>query len=365
MDPRSLYDQYLTFRKDDLTFIYQGDLSDEDTAKIISLSDFNLGNTKEFKRLRKRISFLMAESFQNILRHKEVSASNDHSEQNSFFLTRSLNGSFYIISGNPIPREKTQALKKKLDHVNELSPEAIKKSYLQILSEGDFSNKGGAGLGLIEIARRSGKKLVFDFEKLDDQYMMFYLQIRLHQATIESKAPPLQLDFSKKVHYQFSHEGIMMLYKGDFSQETIIPVLRMIEKNLKGKIRKRTTLKRIFLTLVEMMQNISIHGLQQNGTTTGILILNRETPTTYHLSAGNFIPSEKAKALKDRLERLSSLDKNELNSYYKQGLQQGAQGDHPEKGLGMVDIARKAEEFRFETFPDENDISFFSLTIKV
>ena len=44
-----------------------------------------------------------------------------------------------------------------------------------------MSDKGGGGLGMIDIARKSGKKLDFDFHKVDDEYSFYSLNINIPQ----------------------------------------------------------------------------------------------------------------------------------------------------------------------------------------
>jgi hypothetical protein len=41
--------------------------------------------------------------------------------------------------------------------------------------------KGGGGLGMIDIARKTGQKLNFDFAPVDDKYSFFSLNIKISQ----------------------------------------------------------------------------------------------------------------------------------------------------------------------------------------
>ena len=66
-------------------------------------------------------------------------------------------------------------LKVKLDEINNLEANEIRNVYRQMLSMSEFSNKGGAGLGLIEMAKKTGNKLDYDFVPLDDDFSYFIL----------------------------------------------------------------------------------------------------------------------------------------------------------------------------------------------
>jgi hypothetical protein len=44
-----------------------------------------------------------------------------------------------------------------------------------MLSNSEFSSKGGAGLGLIEMAKKTGNKLDYDFLQFDSEHSYFIL----------------------------------------------------------------------------------------------------------------------------------------------------------------------------------------------
>lgn len=86
---------------------------------------------------------------------------------------------YSIITGNYILREKVNPLKEKLTKINVMSKDELKEYYKEILNEGEFSDKGGGGLGMIDIARKSGQKLNFNFVEVDNRYSFFSLNIKI------------------------------------------------------------------------------------------------------------------------------------------------------------------------------------------
>jgi hypothetical protein len=64
-----------------------------------------------------------------------------------------------------------------MDEINALSPEEVKEQYKKILSNGQMSDKGGGGLGMIDIARRTGKPLLYDFVPVNDNFSFFSLNV--------------------------------------------------------------------------------------------------------------------------------------------------------------------------------------------
>ena len=57
-----------------------------------------------------------------------------------------------------------------LNKVNSLNRDELKELYRQVMDTEQFSSKGGAGFGLIDIARKSGEKIDFSFNDLNDDY---------------------------------------------------------------------------------------------------------------------------------------------------------------------------------------------------
>jgi hypothetical protein len=75
-------------------------------------------------------------------------------------------------------------LKGRLDKVNLLDKNGLKDYYKEIILSGNVSQKGGAGLGIVNIAKVTENKLEYTFEDIDSQYSYFTLKIKvLHNTT--------------------------------------------------------------------------------------------------------------------------------------------------------------------------------------
>jgi len=51
--------------------------------------------------------------------------------------------------------------------------------YKQVLTNGQVSDKGGGGLGIIDIAKKSGEKLDYGFMPVDDFNSFFSLNVSI------------------------------------------------------------------------------------------------------------------------------------------------------------------------------------------
>jgi hypothetical protein len=84
---------------------------------------------------------------------------------------------YKIITGNFVRAENKEKLEEKIKRINRSSHEEIKELYKFILNHQRISAKGGGGLGLVDIARKTGNKLKYAFKEYNDKYSFFYLDI--------------------------------------------------------------------------------------------------------------------------------------------------------------------------------------------
>jgi hypothetical protein len=82
---------------------------------------------------------------------------------------------YILASGNPISNTDAEILNNKLKNINEMEKGEIRKLYREIVQNMELSSKGGAGLGFLDMARRSGQKLQFGFESIDEHHSFFYV----------------------------------------------------------------------------------------------------------------------------------------------------------------------------------------------
>ena len=355
---------YQILRKDSLCFVYHGDFSDGITEKIISLSEHSIDNTQEMAKIKNKVSLLIVECFQNIVRH----GNETHTKTNrtvsfpGLFSTRNSQGSVYIASANLIENKQIENLKEKLEKINHLDKEQIRELYSEILAKGDISSKGGAGLGLVEMARKSGNPIEYSFENVTDKHSSFYLMLKMQGLVPTSSEKNISMEQIKHLHDTMRKENILMVYKGDFSQDTIIPLLKMIEDNLNKQMEELNVKKKLYFILVEILQNISKHSLEQNGVREAIFMIGK-SGQKYTICSGNLVDTASAEKIKNKINQINSLNKEELKSLYKKTLKEGASTEKG-AGLGIIDIARESsEKLVFDLIPEDENSSFYSLSV--
>ena len=60
-----------------------------------------------------------------------------------------------------------------LDHLNSLPENEIKQRFTEVLSKSILANKGGSGLGFINIKMKSKSKLNYEFYPINKDYSLF------------------------------------------------------------------------------------------------------------------------------------------------------------------------------------------------
>ena len=365
MKTNTTYSLFKQLEKDNLSLIYQGNFSNFVLGMATELIRKHSENEKGFKSLRNKLSFLLIESFQNIVRYADGHRAEDSNLSHEMFITRNIDETFYISTSNLIENEKVGFVKGKIDEINKLSKKELKDLYIKILTNKKISEKGGAGLGFIEMVRKSKEKLDFDFNKLNKELSLFYFQIKLRGKLARNKPIENELNISesRQIHKIISDENILLIHKGNFSQEAIAPVFAMVEDNIKKL--NLTKQKKVFHLMIEMLQNINKHAFIENNLRKGIFILGMKD-NNYFISTGNFINKDNAKILNNYLDSLNPQTKDKLNTLYKKILINTDTPDDVTGGLGLIDIARESiNKMQYEFIKINDDLFFYTLVIEV
>lgn len=356
-----LYSYYRELENDRLSFIFNGDVSDSITDGIIRITEFNVNNFEALARLSRRISFIMVECFQNVVRHS-VKHESDKVRSNGLFAARLLGDANYVSSINLIDMGQVKLLSEKLSQLNTIEKDKLKALYLEVLNNEDISAKGGAGLGLIQLARKAGRPISYDFEAISEQLSNFYLSLKLTGDGSESR-PGEALRFTKEFDKRIKQSDVLMIYKGDFGKDSIMPIIQIIEEKVKTD-NDFLKSKSFFLILVEMLQNVSRHNMG-DVSKDGIFMITEDADGAYWTSVGNVIDGKSKELLAESIDRLNAMDEMELKQAYKKTLKEGSFSEKGGAGLGLIEIARKSHDklrYNFDEMGD--DRYFFTFNVK-
>ena len=173
----NIYDMYQLMSTNQLMLIYQG-LFDQDMIKsVLSVTEKKLIQDNADENIRKKLFNIMVEGLQNICKHQLKS---EDPSQFPFLVIGKDPEAYNVVTGNMIAIDKTDTVSKKLDHINSLNKDELKEHYKQARLNSVISEVGGAGLGFIDMARKSGNKLEYKFYPVNKDYSFFILYSKVN-----------------------------------------------------------------------------------------------------------------------------------------------------------------------------------------
>ncbi len=171
-----VYDFYKSMKAHEITLVYEGEITHQITKAFTSLTESNMAKEEESNTVQKKVFHVMVECLQNISKHADSFGSDDFLfAGRGIFMVSKGDVEYHVTTGNVIENTKIEELSRILDHINLLDKEGLKQLYKTQMREGRLSEKGGAGLGFIDIARKTGRKLDFHFLSIDEENSFFIL----------------------------------------------------------------------------------------------------------------------------------------------------------------------------------------------
>jgi len=182
----SSFDLYNRVYNENIVLMYKGAITFDLVTSIIETLDRKITMIEGDKKVQKLFYSAAVEVVHNLYHHMdEMKGSFEgFSEQDarSGMITVLAKDNYYnILTGNFIPTGQTYSLKEKIDEVNSTDKNGLRVLYKETLSNGQFSEGGTAGLGLIQLARKTGETLNYKFDKVNGQYSYFTFQIKINR----------------------------------------------------------------------------------------------------------------------------------------------------------------------------------------
>ena len=185
MSNNHLYDFFRKLDQDGVMLSYKGFISPELISCILKIVENKLESSEVNPRPRKKVYNVLVESLQNLYHHVDADPnSNDLQSAESRSVIVSViqsHSTYYIQTGNFITSDHLATLLSKVDALNQMDELQLKTLYQQRLSAAVISEKGTAGLGLIDMARKSGNKLEYWVSEINPNYSFLCVQIKINK----------------------------------------------------------------------------------------------------------------------------------------------------------------------------------------
>jgi hypothetical protein len=167
-----------------IILFYKGNVDSDIINHILDTVEDKMAEMSEQSRLRKKVYNVLVESLQNLYHHVDkVPSDFEDQDAEKFGLlgVKRVDNGYRIITGNFVHIDNVEKLEEKIKRINRSSHEEIKELYKFILNHQRISAKGGGGLGLVDIARKTGNRLGYSFRQYNDIYSFFYLDILVNE----------------------------------------------------------------------------------------------------------------------------------------------------------------------------------------
>lgn len=172
-----LYDLRNEFDKSGIMMCFNGPFSNsiiEETGKAMRnhLASENIAKAAVLDVFAVYIE--LAQNIHNYLVVREITPP----EAMSSIISIAKKGEKYVVSsGNMVLHEDGKALLVRVEEVNNMSPEEKKRHYRELLRRDIAPGSLGAGLGFLDIAKRTSEKLECTFRVVDDTFGFFTLTV--------------------------------------------------------------------------------------------------------------------------------------------------------------------------------------------
>jgi hypothetical protein len=202
---------------------------------------------------------------------------------------------------------------------------------------------------------------------MDHRYARFHQQVTmLHKKSKTAGIITNNIEDTDWLHSKLLGHGVMLFFKGDLSQKSILSILSMVEQNFGDSKKGGIIGRKVGHILIELLQNIAKHTKSDSQDPDSIFMLCNENERIRVL-AGNIVSGAARAFLEDKLTFLSRLNAAELKNLHLMAIKASLKFENKTKsGLGLIEVAMACQgriQYRFEERgPDQH---FFGLDVIV
>ncbi|MDB4835093.1 SiaB family protein kinase [Cyclobacteriaceae bacterium] len=174
----NIYDEMIN---SGISLVYIGEFNQEITKTFTSMTEGTMDRDGKERKVKKKVYHVLVETLQNMNKHSDETDKNTGNERSGqgLFMLGQQGTKYFVITANKVQKIKRDGITSAIEEVNNSTPEQLKEMYKQQMKGGNLSDRGGAGLGLIDIARKTGKQLDYQFLDLDEKNLYFILKVEV------------------------------------------------------------------------------------------------------------------------------------------------------------------------------------------
>ena len=175
----SLYKLRNQYIKEGIIFSFSGEVSQSILTGIAE----NLENKMEMLEVKtsttQNIFSIFIEQMQNVMKY-----SPPKDEEVGHFSNMSISvigfdgekNKYYVSSGNVIDKADKEKVIDKINKLNTMDKKELREYYKELRKSGRYKHEKGAGLGLIEMAKKSTEPIEFIIDDIDEKFSFFTIK---------------------------------------------------------------------------------------------------------------------------------------------------------------------------------------------
>jgi len=123
----------------------------------------------------KKVYSIVTEFLENVYKHSDFVE--DGNKLVTIKIRKKDADHYTVVVQNPVLKEKLEKLIYKVDFINSLNKAGLKKLYQYEIKKRTISPKGGAGLGLIIVARKAEGSILFEAKEYNEQTSLISMSV--------------------------------------------------------------------------------------------------------------------------------------------------------------------------------------------
>jgi Family of unknown function (DUF6272) len=178
---QEIYSEYNRTSRLKIIVSHFGEFSQDLVNSITNSVEETMLSMGDKKGTVKKMFSILVEGLQNIRLH---GVRDELENQSSFVIIAQDEKEYLVTFGNIILNDIWPYIEDKIKQINGYTEEEVKALYMEVLTNGVISSKGGAGLGFITMAMKSKNKLHYRTEKINDDLSCFSVEVKIDRAGV-------------------------------------------------------------------------------------------------------------------------------------------------------------------------------------
>ncbi|MBF0309016.1 MAG: hypothetical protein HQL56_05785 [Magnetococcales bacterium] len=167
------------------------------------------------------------------------------------------------------------------------------------------------------------------------------------------------------------NKGILFSYCGQVSESLLAALGETLRRRMAQESTDVNTTRRVFSVFVELVQNVIRYGAEEEAEAAqealheGIVVVGHREER-YFVVCANLVETREVPRLKERLERLNGMNRDELKLYYMEKLRNGPEDTSLGATVGLIEIMRRATlPVNFDFHDIGNGMTFFCIQVNI